>query len=153
MIQAVWHETLQVSKCPRFGFFETWEWWNYVTSKRHELVIQWHSFTPQKTWNHTYTDVETANLSHEFQHWGHRTKYNGAYHDGCGFPFRHPFLHYSATSRGPIQPARRGFHYKILTRLYHNIRLKRMARRLDGNTGKTVELKCNGWRELQIVNT
>jgi hypothetical protein len=24
-----------------------------------------------------------------------------------------------------------------------------MARRLDENAGKTVELKCNGWKELQ----
>ena len=119
MIHVVWRETLQVSKCPIFGFLEPWEWRNYVPSKRCELVIQWHSFTIQKTWTYIYTVVETANLSCKFQHWGQRTKYHGVYHDARGFPLRHPFLHYSATSAGAIKPAQNGFHYKILTRLYH----------------------------------
>lgn len=93
MIQVVWHVTLQVSKCPRFGFLEPWEWRNYISSKRRELVIKWHSFSPQKTWTYIHTVVETANLSCKFQHWGHRTKYHGVYHDAPGFLLRHPFLH------------------------------------------------------------
>jgi hypothetical protein len=31
--------------------------------------------------------------------------------------------------------------------------MQRMARGLDGNTGKTVEWKCSGWREIQRVST
>jgi len=34
-----------------------------------------------------------------------------------------------------------------------NILFKRMARGLDGNTGKTVKWEFSGWRELQMVNT